>query len=71
MDNLLSILQTVVVSAKEDHFGKQKCDLIILIYHTFYQKKLATLKFAKSKDEKLVSYWKDFGQGFGGFGFKV
>ena len=71
MDNLLSILQTVVVSAMEDHFGEQKCDLMNLIYHTFYQKKLASLKFAKSQDEKLVNYGKDFGQVYGGFGFKV
>ena len=71
MDNLLSILQTVLVSAMEDHFGEQKCDLMNLIYHTFYQKKLENLKFAKSKDDKLVNYGRDFGQGVCGFGFKV
>ena len=45
-------------------------NVIVLIWFiTLFIKEF--VKFVKWKDEKLVNYWKDFGQGFGGFGFKV
>ena len=71
MDNLLSILQTVVVTAMEDHIGEQKWKMWFYEFDLshFLSKKAGKIKFAKSKDEKLVNYWKYFGQGSGGFGF--